>query len=103
MGWNLEPLFSLTPGSIEWEAERARIIREYINSIPEDRRKIASAMQVKIDAARETMSQDQLLRWMRNELVELSENLSDQFLFIAHRVQQLKSTLDKKNELPPEV
>jgi hypothetical protein len=100
---SLDHLFWLRHDAVKFEVARQQLISDYIKSLPEKHRKSAYAMQCKIDLARQTLSQDEFLQWMKTEFVELSENLSDQFAFIAHKAQELKSTLDKLNESPPQI
>lgn len=96
-------LFWLRHDPAKFEAARGELITEYLKSVPEEHRKAAYAMQCKIDLARETMSPEQLLEWMRKELAELAENLSDQFSFIAHKAQDMKSALNQLDEPPAKV
>ena len=98
-----EHLFWLRHDPAKFEAARAALINEYLESVPAEHQESARAMQDKIDAARATMSSEQLLKWMQGELRELGENLADQFGFIAHKAQDIKSTLNQLNEPPAKV
>lgn len=75
---SVEHLFWLRHDKGAFERERNRLITEYMQSLPADKRRVAYAMQVKIDLARETMSNDEFLRWMANEAQKLAANLDDQ-------------------------
>ena len=93
-------LFWLRHDPAKFEAARNEIITEYLKSVPKENQKAAYAMQCKIDLARESMSQEELLVWMQRELAELAENLSDQFSFIAHKAQDMKTALNQLDEPP---
>lgn len=90
---NVDHLFWLRHDEDRFEAERNRIISEYISSIPEPHRNAAYAFQLKIDEARMRLSQDEFLKWMQQEARELAENLSDQFLAVQHKAQDIKNAL----------
>ena len=90
---NTDHLFWLRHDTDRFEAERARLISEYIATVPEEHRASVQAFQNKIDAARSTMSQDQFLTFLQQESRELAENLSDQFLAITHKAQDIKREL----------
>jgi hypothetical protein len=91
---SVDHLFWLRHDPDRFEAERNRLISDYIKSLPEENRTAAYAMQCKIDAARMTMSSDELLQWMVREAAELNANLSDQFSFIGHKAADMKKTLN---------
>ena len=95
---SVEHLFWLRHDEIRFEAERSRLISEYINSLPEERRRSAYLMQLKIDEARVKLSDDELLAWMVREATELQENLADQFNAIRNTATRLKRSLDDLSE-----
>jgi len=90
---SVDHLFWLRHDTDKFEAERNRLISEYIKSVPEEHRVAAYAMQCKIDVARMTLSCDELLVWMVSEAAELGANLDDQFAFIGHKAADMKKTL----------
>ena len=90
---NTDHLFWLRHDTDRFEAERTRLISEYIATVPEEHRASVQAFQNKIDAARSTMSQDQFLTFLQQESRELAENLSDQFLASTHKAQDIKREL----------
>lgn len=90
---DLSRLYELRHDKHLFEVERNRLICEYISSIPEENRKSAYLMQLKIDEARMRLSPEELLQWMQHEASELAENLSDQFLAIAHKAHDIKAVL----------
>ena len=91
---NLDHLASLRDDDLRFEAERSRIISEYIKSLPEEHQRQAYAYQLRIDAARLTMSSERFLQWMVNEASEMADNLSDQFLAIAHKAQDIEKSIE---------
>lgn len=92
-------LFWLRHDEVRFEAERSKLISDYISSLPEERRAAAWAMQQKIDQARKTLSGDKLLAWMVGEAVELQANVVDQFNHIHSTVKDLKKSLDDVSRL----
>jgi len=90
---DIEHLYALRHDEDRFEAERNRIISTYIKSLPEERRHAAYAMQCRVDLARMTMTQGDLLKWMIAEAAELQANLSDQFGFIGHKAGDIKKAL----------
>lgn len=91
---SVDHLFWLRHDEDRFEVERSRLISDFIKSMPEEHRMAAYAMQCKIDAARLTMSSDELLQWMVREFAELQANMMDQFAFIGHKVADIKKQLD---------
>lgn len=87
-------LFWLRHDVERFEAERNRIISEYIRALPEEKRAAAYAMQLKIDEARLRLSDEDLLKWMVAEAAELQANLVDQFNYVAHKAEELKKLVD---------
>lgn len=90
---NTDHLFWLRHDADRFEAERTRLISEYIATVPEEHRASVQAFQSRIDAARSSMTPDQFLVWMQKEVRELTENMSDQFLAITHKAQDIKRAL----------
>jgi len=87
---SVEHLFWFRHDPDKFEAERAKVIKEFLDSVPAEHRSAALAMQLKIDLMREKLSPDELLKWMVQEAAELTANLQDQFAFIGHKAADLK-------------
>lgn len=84
---DLRHLQGLSP--IDFEAERCRIIGDFLATLPPDRRSKVYLYQMRIDEARDRLSPDDFLRWMQAEARELADNMSDLFLAVAHQAQDL--------------
>lgn len=84
MGWSVETLFGLT--GIEFERERDRIIREHLNSLPEEQRKKAFLLQIELDLKRETMSPAEFDSYLQMLITENLENLADQMIALKHHI-----------------
>lgn len=91
-------LFWLRHDKEAFEAERNRLISDYIKSLPEHQRVAAHAMQCKIDLARQTLSPDEFLKWMQQETAEMARNMNDLFLAVQHRAQDIKNALSRSGE-----
>lgn len=61
----------------EFEAERARLIYEHIQSLPPEKRAVAYEFQQRIDRARMLMEPQEFLVWMAQQANELAQNMSD--------------------------
>lgn len=85
---DLSHLQDLSPSA--FEAERCRIIGAFLSTLPEDRRKKVYLYQRRIDEARDRLSSEDFLLWMVAEAREMADNLSDQFLAITHKAQDLR-------------
>jgi hypothetical protein len=72
---------------MEFEAERNRIIREYIFSLPEGRRKAAYLYQLRVDKERIERSPEDFTRWLGAEMVENLLNLEDALSALKQAVQ----------------
>lgn len=92
---NLDHLASLKDDPVAFELERGQIIKDYIMSLPEDKRKRVYAYQLKIDLARLTLSSEELLVWMAREAREMAANLEDQFVFIGNKATDLQKICQK--------
>lgn len=77
MSWDLSKLKSLSPDSVEFDDERARIIRDHIMSLPPEKRNQAYAQQCRIDLARETMPREQFEAFLWKDMAENLANLAD--------------------------
>jgi len=86
LSWTVESLQGLEPGSLEWEMERARIIRAYIQSLPEERRKKALAQQLLIDCKQLELSPAEFNAWLWAELNENLQNLEDQLRYLKRKL-----------------
>lgn len=78
-------LAALKDDPVAFEIERNRIISGYIKSLPEHQQKRAYLMQCRIDIARATLNDEELLEWFKLEAQELAENIDDLFLSIKNR------------------
>lgn len=96
----LDHLRDLAGDADAFERERSRLITEYIMSLPDKQRKLAYAMQIEIDLARETMSSDELLKWMCAQATEKLANIDDLFLAIKHQLIPLPSTPQSQPSAP---
>jgi hypothetical protein len=85
---NLGDLLNLPPNTVEWEAERARLINDAINEAGPELRPKLTALQASLDVLRETMPPDQFLRYLMLEIQENLENMSDQFVMLKNTVLQ---------------
>lgn len=86
MGWSVDTLFGLTPRSVEWEAERARIIHEFIKSLPPERQKKALLTQLEIEVKQLELGPTEFDHWLWSQITENLENLSDQLVAVKHLV-----------------
>jgi hypothetical protein len=85
MTWSVETLFGLTGDA--FEAERNRIISEYIKSLPEGReRNMSYAKQLELDLKREMMQPDEFNRYLAAQITESLENLADQLTALKHLI-----------------
>jgi hypothetical protein len=71
----------------DFEAERSRLIMEHIQSLPEDKRKVAYLEQLQIDHARITMSPEAFMTWLGERMRENLANLGDQMLALTRVLQ----------------
>lgn len=93
---SLDHLFHLRDDPAAFEAERQRLIDEYISALPPNRRDGALQMQLKIDDARQRLSPAEFLQWMQVEMHEIAENVGDQLDYIKHLAQDLTKKLDPR-------
>lgn len=80
--WSVDTLFGLS--GQDFEDERARIISEYIGSLPEEERHKAAILQINIDLQRAKMPPEEFMKWITTELTESLENLGDQLQFLVN-------------------
>jgi len=81
---DLSHLASLSPS--EYEKERCRIIGEFLDSLPKERRNQMLLLQLRIDEKRDTMTAEEFQKWLAYEMGESIENLSDLFVSIMNNV-----------------
>jgi hypothetical protein len=84
----LGDLLNLPPNTVEWEAERARLINNAINEAGPELRPKLMALQASLDVLRETVSPEQFLHFLMLEIQENLENMSDQFVMLKNTVLQ---------------
>lgn len=73
----LAKLLTLDPNSIEWEAERCRIIGGAIAEAPEEHRSKLMVLQRKLDEKRESCSGEEFIGFISHLMSELADNLED--------------------------
>lgn len=71
---------------IEFERERCRLIDEFLNSLPKEKRVEALKFQLRLDVRRETLPRDQFIASLFHDINENLENLSDQFVALGNLV-----------------
>lgn len=81
---DLSKLLSLEPNSLEWEAERSRLIREAIASAPKHLQKKLTALQYELDIDRQAMSPEDFMKSLTSRLEENLLNLEDLVSAIDH-------------------
>lgn len=69
---------------LEFEAERCRIIKQYLDNLPPDRRKKAQALQMQLDVERSTSTPEVFLASLVGRIRENVENMEDQALAMQH-------------------
>lgn len=69
---------------MEFEAERNRLISQYILSLPEERRKKAYLHQLNVDEKRINLSPEEFMKWIQLELNENLLNLEDAMSSLQH-------------------
>lgn len=73
----------------EFEQERSQIIKSHINRAPEHMRARLFQLQSELDVRRQSMSSEDFMKSLCNDMQENIENLSDQFCLI-------RNTLNKR-------
>lgn len=73
----------------EFEQERSRIIKSQIDRAPERLRARLFQLQSELDVRRQSMSSEDFMKSLCNDMQENIENLSDQFCLI-------RNTLNKR-------
>lgn len=73
----------------EFEQERSQIIKSQINRAPEHMRARLFQLQAELDIRRQSMSSEDFMKSLCNDMHENIENLSDQFCLI-------RNTLNKR-------
>ena len=84
---DLTKLLSLDPTSIEWEAERCRLIKAEIDSAPEHLRKKLQLLQMELDQVRDRSTPEEFMQYLLHVAQENRENQEDYELFIKHQTQ----------------
>lgn len=77
MSLDLTRLQSLDPESIEFEAERCRLIEAEIQKVPAEKRNRLKAFQMGLDLYREQHGAEMFLKHIADQLRENVENLED--------------------------
>jgi flagellar basal body rod protein FlgB len=79
---DFDKLMELAKTPIEFEKERARIINDYIKSLPPEKQDKAKIFQAELDQKRKEMSSAKFLEYTSNRMVENAET-------IKHKVEQI--------------
>lgn len=74
---NLDKLYTLTPNTPEWEAERTRLINLEISKAPDHRRPNLRALQAQLDIARAGMSPEEFMALICSRVKDNIENIRD--------------------------
>jgi hypothetical protein len=83
---DLSALQGLKDGSPEWEAARAKLIRDYIETCPKERQLDLMEFQSFLEEARSTMTSAEFLTYLQQRLIENLQNLDDQLRYLVSTV-----------------
>ena len=99
---DFETLSSLAGDKLKFEAERARIINEHLNSLPPERRSEMLAFQLRLDLVRAMMTPEEYISYCADQMNENLENARDLSNSVQAQRDAIEGKTDRLEQLQPD-